>query len=389
MSEKKFKIRDSVDIYVFNDENDDSSVVQVQFYKINTREKSTIEIRKEFLDILRLLNGRNTLADIIDRLGISIELDELVSIFNFLQKKGFLEQAHTSSLLTPEESERYSRQINYLDNLVPTQGGDVLQHELLNKKVLIIGVGSVGSTVAAQLLRAGVINLKLMDPKKLRESHVSRHIYADQHNLGQYKVDALTDYLKKINSKCNIEVLSKKLIPTTNLLEVIESDIDIVVNTADEPYIGHTTLKLGRYLWNKGIGLYVSGGFDAHLMSSGELICKGLTPCADCCSQTFQKALTNWKPQYNLPNEAILDKKNILEEGAGGDGFFVASLAAGGIFSQSLYSSSLASMNIIDYLLNNCKGNDKLNKRGEYLINQGKNSWFEMKKQTGCEYCGA
>ena len=383
MLEKKFKIRESVDIYVIND--NESNTVKIQFYKINTREKTTIQIDKSFTDILQALDGNNTLSETIDSLNLSIEPDDLSNIFDFLRKKGLLKEIQNNNLLTIQETERYSRQINYFDNLIPAENGENSQHKLLCKKVLIIGVGATGAAIASQLLRAGVTNLKIIDPKRIQKSSIARHIYANQQNIGQYKVDALAEYLKKINSQCSIQKLTEKLLPTTDLSQLIDDDTDLVINTADEPYIGHITLKLGRYLWNKGIGLYVSGGFDAHLMSTGELICKGLTPCADCCSNTFQKALANWKPKYNSFEKSTVGEKNIPESVEK----HFPDLSAGGMFSQSLYSASLAVMNIIDYLLDNSQNNDKLNKRGEYLINQGENNWFEMKKQEGCERCGS
>lgn len=66
-----------------------------------------------------------------------------------------------------------------------------------------------------------------------------------------YKSDALKDYIKLIDKSIIVNSINKKLVPNSNLDEFIPNDTNIVINTADEPYIGHTSIKLGRYLWEK------------------------------------------------------------------------------------------------------------------------------------------
>ena len=47
MLNNKYKIKESVDVYTYPSIN--FGAVNIQFYKINTREKSVIEISKDFL----------------------------------------------------------------------------------------------------------------------------------------------------------------------------------------------------------------------------------------------------------------------------------------------------------------------------------------------------
>ncbi len=62
--------------------------------------------------------------------------------------------------LTPEQIERYSRQI-----LVPDLGGKVQMH-LCDARVLVIGVGGLGSPAAFYLAAAGIGTLGIVDPDK-------------------------------------------------------------------------------------------------------------------------------------------------------------------------------------------------------------------------------
>ncbi|PQJ88026.1 hypothetical protein BTO23_13845 [Aliivibrio sifiae] len=378
MLNNKYKIKDSVDIYTFSTDRVDCT--RVQFYKINTREKLTIEIDSSFLDVFSSMDGSLSLKDILLENKILVDTKEIEHVIEYLLDKNVIKEINSSTFISETDKQRYSRQINYFDDLIPDKEGELSQYNLMGKNIVIIGCGSVGGMIASQLVRAGVINITLIDHETIDRSSLVRHVYANEYNIGSDKVVALSEHLKKINSKANITEIKTKIIPNINLEDIVPNFTDLVINTADEPYIGHISVKLGRYLWHKNIGLYVAGGFDAHLMSSGELIYKGRTPCIDCCSNTFRHALKDWKPKYNhnsgMKDTPSTTRVDILIGGSGGT------------FAQSLYSSSIACMNIIDFLLRNFDGNNKINKRGEFLIERCEQTWFEMKKQKGCSNCG-
>ncbi len=377
MLNKIYKIRESIDVYVMGEGDED---VRIQFYRINTREKVTILASKEVQEFLSYLDGENSILIILEKMDAIIDINEVNHLIDFLRKKRIIKEMCGQNILSNDLTKRYSRQINYFEDSVQNADGVSAQAILSNKKVLIIGVGAVGGIIATQLVRAGITKLVLVDYKNLNESHLIRHTYMDRRDINLSKVEVLKKTLRRINSSCDVETYQTKIVPTTDLNGIIDDSINLVINTADEPYIGHITLKLGRYLWFKDISLYVAGGFDAHLMSTGELISRNLTPCADCCANTFKMALSSWKPKYSdsglsCGQRDISRYQNIV----GG---------AGGLMGQSLYSASHASMNVIDLLLENVNHLDTLNKRGEFLINKNQTTWFEMKSQKGCKYCG-
>ncbi len=69
-------------------------------------------------------------------------------------------------------------------------------HSLQEKKVTIIGCGSVGSGVATLLAKSGVGNLNLVDPEVLRSENIARHELGIA-DVGQYKASALAVRLRK------------------------------------------------------------------------------------------------------------------------------------------------------------------------------------------------
>lgn len=69
---------------------------------------------------------------------------------------------------------------------------------LMNKKVVFIGLGSVGSQVALHLAESAVGHFSLLDPDSLSASNLSRHA-CDLSDLGRSKVRAVRDLITRRN----------------------------------------------------------------------------------------------------------------------------------------------------------------------------------------------
>ncbi|MEQ7845770.1 ThiF family adenylyltransferase [Nocardioides kribbensis] len=78
-----------------------------------------------------------------------------------------------------------------LSHHIPTAAADEA------KRVAILGCGSVGSTIAELLVRAGVEAFTLVDPDEVSGANLSRGVYAAA-DIGRDKVDALADRLRAI-----------------------------------------------------------------------------------------------------------------------------------------------------------------------------------------------
>lgn len=82
-------------------------------------------------------------------------------------------------------------------------GGEALDR-LARTRVLLFGVGGVGSWCAEGLLRSGVGHLTLVDPDRICETNVNRQLQATTQNLGQVKVFALRDRLLEIRPEAQV-----------------------------------------------------------------------------------------------------------------------------------------------------------------------------------------
>ena len=83
-------------------------------------------------------------------------------------------------------------------------GPDVLAR-LHAVRVILFGVGGVGSWCAEGLVRSGVRRLTLVDADRISESNVNRQLMATRRTVGQVKVEALRDRLLEIDPEAEIE----------------------------------------------------------------------------------------------------------------------------------------------------------------------------------------
>ena len=93
------------------------------------------------------------------------------------------------------------------------------------------GAGGLGSNVAVNLVRSGVTDIKIADFDVIEHSNLNRQFYfRDQ--IGQNKVNALYENLKRINPNLNIKIVHQKL-ERSNMSDIF-SDCDIVVEAFDK-----------------------------------------------------------------------------------------------------------------------------------------------------------
>ena len=87
-------------------------------------------------------------------------------------------------------------------------GQEAMQH-LYSRRVILFGVGGVGSWCAESLVRSGVHSITLVDSDCVCASNCNRQLMATSLTIGQPKVEALRDRLLQINPDAEITVLPK------------------------------------------------------------------------------------------------------------------------------------------------------------------------------------
>ena len=82
-------------------------------------------------------------------------------------------------------------------------GAEFMQ-QAAQKRVILFGVGGVGSWCAEGLIRSGIKNLTIVDSDRVCITNINRQMMATCRTIGQVKVDVLKQRLLEVNPSANI-----------------------------------------------------------------------------------------------------------------------------------------------------------------------------------------
>ena len=105
--------------------------------------------------------------------------------------------------------------------------------KLQNKRVLIVGLGGVGSYTAEILTRQGITKFTLVDADDISLTNINRQLPALPSTVGQIKVEVIKQRLQRINPSVEVE-LRKEFIEEERINEIVnEFEYDYVVDAID------------------------------------------------------------------------------------------------------------------------------------------------------------
>ena len=127
--------------------------------------------------------------------------------------------------MNDEQLLRYSRQIML-------EGFDYEgQQRLLASKVLVVGLGGLGSPVAMYLAAAGVGELWLADYDDVELSNLQRQIAHSMTDIGRLKVASAAETVEAMSPDTRLECISEKL--SGQLLVDAVENVDLVIDASD------------------------------------------------------------------------------------------------------------------------------------------------------------
>ena len=85
--------------------------------------------------------------------------------------------------------------------------GAEAMERLAQKRVIVFGVGGVGSWCAESLVRSGIKHLTIVDSDSVCASNINRQLMATTETVGQVKVDVLRQRLLTINPAAQITAI--------------------------------------------------------------------------------------------------------------------------------------------------------------------------------------
>lgn len=105
------------------------------------------------------------------------------------------------------------------------------QQRLGHAKVMVVGLGGLGSPVAMYLAAAGLGSLTLLDFDRVDLSNLQRQIAHRFDQLGEYKTDSARLTVEALNPHCQVTTVKQRL--EAAALQALANQHDLVVDCSD------------------------------------------------------------------------------------------------------------------------------------------------------------
>lgn len=156
-----------------------------------------------------MLEGQKSLRELIVSLNIKSSSDIEESVIDFcshLTSKCIVENTTISKQI---EQNEFRRVLNFIADYIPSEFLISSWENICKARVVIVGLGAMGSWVAILLAQAGIQNFLLIDNDKVDKSNLNRSLFYMKDD-GELKTSAIASSLRSISS--NIQVLEKNII---------------------------------------------------------------------------------------------------------------------------------------------------------------------------------
>jgi molybdopterin/thiamine biosynthesis adenylyltransferase len=183
---------------------------------------------------------------------------------------------------------RYDRQLRYFGDLA----GEGLtasecQRRLREARVVMLGVGGLGSWASYALACCGIGELVLVDGDRVEESNFNRQILYRERDVGRAKVDAAAESLAAFNSACRLVSVARRLDGPEAVREAVEG-ATFVVNGADWP--AHDIERwVNAACFEAGVP-FITMSHSPPVARVGPLYVPGHTGCFECQEASYRDA---------------------------------------------------------------------------------------------------
>lgn len=339
---------------------------QVEFFNSNVRESTKIRIDyPEIISLLHMFDGKTTLNS-VNKKYPEINLQQLEKLISFLIEKHIL--IHQDCLYPSELVTKKYRMINFFEDYCHSTS-EVIENinRLKNSKVMIIGIGAVGSNIAAYLAQSGVGSMIFVDSDIVDISNLHRQYFFEK-DVGSKKHEALIKNLQHLAPDIQIDAIDDYIDDKFFERNSLPENIDLVINCADTPSVDYTSNIISNYCMKNKIPHIVGGGYNLHQTLIGQTIIPYVTACFNC----FKKYLNE------INNKDLLNVKKLHRE----------KRKLGSYSPLSGIAASLASFDAIKLLSGHTLYLQQTNKRVELNLRTLSLNSQTVPRDPFCSWCG-
>ena len=199
--------------------------------------------------------------------------------------------------------------------------GEPVMEKVTRARVIIFGVGGVGSWCAESLVRSGIRHMTIVDSDKVCITNVNRQAMATVPNVGRPKVEALKERLLEINPSAEIEAVQEVFNADTapqfhleeydyviDAIDSLKDKIELIVRATDKELKGPKLFSaMGAALKIDPTQIHVSEFWSVRGCPLGAILRKRMRKLGRLPGREFQCV---WSAEV-LPN---LGEANVCDE---------------------------------------------------------------------------
>ena len=124
-------------------------------------------------------------------------------------------------------------------------------------RIILFGVGGVGSWCAESLVRSGICRLTLVDSDRVSPTNINRQLPATVRTVGRLKVDVLRERFMEINPDAEIEAVTSAYSAETSdtfRLETYDYILDAIDSLSEKVHLIRTATGLPRATFFSSMG---------------------------------------------------------------------------------------------------------------------------------------
>ena len=235
-------------------------------------------------ELVSRLDGRLPRAALEDEFG-GANVRELLDL---LDAEGLLEDAGGYDDLADAERGRYDRQLRYFADLAPDGlSAPDCQLRLRDARVLVLGVGGLGSWAAISLACCGVGELTLVDGDSVELSNLNRQILYSEEDIGRPKAAVAAAAIARFNPGVRVAPVARTLGTPEEIAAAVRGS-SLVVDAADRP--AHDIERwVNAACFEHGVP-YITMSHFPPFARVGPLYVPGETGCFNCQERAYRRS---------------------------------------------------------------------------------------------------
>lgn len=187
----------------------------------------------EITRVMRSADGSRTTAEIAD--DVDLSADKVESILSALDDAGLLVDADSLIELTAEERGRWRNNLEFLEAFARMDHSPMAYYrDLRHSRVLLLGVGGLGSMMLMNLAGLGVREIVVVDFDEVEPANLTRQFVYRESDVGLPKVERAQAWVGEFTGHTEITTVARKITSADDVYALLDG-IDLVVSAIDQP----------------------------------------------------------------------------------------------------------------------------------------------------------